>query len=103
MNIGEDLLALVALEEVMYIGMKNYEEGNDEAAMIATDAWMSLHKNRLSLEGTPDRIFLLKGMRSHDGNNVRISFICNIPRLLGNNEKEYEDDDLDQVDLNGST
>ena len=29
MNIGEDLLALVALEEVMYIGMKNYEEGND--------------------------------------------------------------------------
>ena len=75
MNIGEDLLALVALEEVMYIGMKNYEEGNDEADMIYTDELMLLHKNRLSLEGTPDRIYLLKGMRSHEDNNGRISFI----------------------------
>ena len=88
MNIGEDLLALVALEEVMYIGMKNYEKGNDEAAMIATDELMLLQNNRFSLEGTPDRIYLIKGMRSHEGNNGRISFICNSPRSLGNYEKE---------------
>ena len=72
-------------------------------ARIATDARMRLHKNRLLPEGTPDRIYLLKGIRSHEGNNGRISFTCNSPRSLGNNEKEYEDDDLDQVDLNDST
>ena len=31
MNIGENFLALVALEEAMYIRMQNCEEGGDEA------------------------------------------------------------------------
>ena len=51
MNIGEDLLALVALEEAMYIRMQNFEEGDDEADRIATDVWTLLHKNRIPQEG----------------------------------------------------
>ena len=46
MYIGEKLSALVAFEEVMYIWMKNYEEG-DETARIAADVWLLLHNNRL--------------------------------------------------------
>ena len=64
MNIGEDFLDLVVLEEAMYIRMQNCEEGDNEAARIATDVWMLLHKNRIPQDGTPDRVNLLKGMKS---------------------------------------
>ena len=103
MNIGEDFLALVALEEAMYIRMQNCEEGDDEAARIATDVWTLLHKNRIPQEGTPDRVYLLKGMKSQENKNGRISFNYYSPRSFGINEKDYEDDDLYQVDLNDST
>ena len=62
MYIGEKLSAFVAFEEVMYIRMKNYEEG-DEMANIAADVWLLLHNNRLmvmkSQEKTWPQIFHL--------------------------------------------
>ena len=90
MNIGEDFLALVALEEAMYIQMQNCEEGEDEAARITTDVWTLLHKNIITQEGTPDRVYLLKGMKSQENKNGRISFNYYSSRSLGINEKEYD-------------
>ena len=75
MNIEEDFLALVALEEAMYIRMQNCEEGGDEADRIATGVWTLFHKNRIPQEETPDRVYLLKGMKSHENKNGRIYFI----------------------------
>ena len=103
MNIGEDFFALVALEEAMYIRMQNFKKGNNEAATIATDVWTLLHKNRIPQEGTPDRVYLLKGMKSQENKNGQISFNYYSSRSLVINKKEYEDDDLYQVDLNDST
>ena len=83
MNIGEYFLALAALEEAMYIRMQNCEKGDDEAARIATDVWSLLHKNRIPQEGKPDRVYLLKGMKSQENKNGRISFNYHSPRSLG--------------------
>ena len=96
-------MALFLLEEAMYIRMQNCEEGDDEAARIAIDVWTLLHKNRILQEGTPDRVYILKGMKSKENKNGRISFNYYRPRSFGINEKEYDDDSLYQVDLNGST
>ena len=87
MNIGEDFLALVALEEAMYIRMQNCEKGDDEAARIATDVWTLLHKNRIPQEGAPNRVYLLKWMKSQENKNGRISFIYYSPRSLVIHEK----------------
>ena len=90
MYIGEKLLALVAFEEAMYIRMKNYEEG-DETARIAADEWSLLHNNRL------------KVMKCQEEKNGLKYFIYTGPKLLGNIDNGYEDDDLDEVDLSDST
>ena len=63
MNIGEKLLALVAFEEAMNIEMNNYEEGND-TSRISADVWSLLHSNRISQDGDPDRVCLLKEIKS---------------------------------------
>ena len=90
MYIGEKLSALVAFDEVMYIRMKNYEEG-DETARIAADEWSLLHNNRL------------KVMKCQGKKNSLKYFIYTGPKSLGNIDKGYEDDDLDEVDLSDST
>ena len=90
MNIGEKSSALVAFEEAMYIRRKSYEEG-DETARIASDVWSHLHNNGL------------KVMKSQEKKNGLKYFICTSPKALGNIDKGYEDDDLDEVDLSDST
>ena len=89
MYIGEKLSASVAFEEAMYIRIKNYEEG-DETARIAADVWSLLYNNRLMV------------MKSQEKNGLKY-FIYTSPKLLGNIDKEYEDDDLDEIDLSDST
>ena len=39
-------------------------------------------------------------MKSQEDNNGWIYFIYYSPSSLGNNDKEYDDDDLEQIDLN---
>ena len=103
MNVGEEYSALVALEEAMYIRMKTYGEGDEGAARIVNDIWTLLHKNRLSREKTPDRVNLLREMKSQKGNKGLMSFVFRSKRSLGNIEKEHEGNDLDQANLKGST
>ena len=45
MNIGEDFLALVALEEAMYIRMQNCEEGDDETVRYPLVRKLFLHES----------------------------------------------------------
>ena len=90
MYTGEKLSAFVAFEEAMYIRMKNYEEG-DETARIAADEWSLLHNNRL------------KVMKCQEKRNGLKYSIYTGPKSLGNIDKGYEDDDLDEVDLSDST
>ena len=56
-----------------------------------------LHNNRLYQEANLDRVYLLKEKNSLEKNNAQISLICKNPRFHRKNNKEYENNDLDQV------
>uniref|UniRef100_A0A7S1Z0M6 MalT-like TPR region domain-containing protein n=1 Tax=Trieres chinensis TaxID=1514140 RepID=A0A7S1Z0M6_TRICV len=85
MNLGEHFAALVALEEALYIHQKKHGEAHEGAAEIINDVWSLLHKKRLELNGTPDRVNMLRDMKKQKNKRALQSFLFKSVRGRGGN------------------